>query len=422
MDELYSKSPIYVKDQKFNDLLSLFKAKTRNITNDQISDLYKYSTNPKLNLPAPLTALTLLTLKLRIKNIRKLPMNLWDEWITNTTDFLLQTCLESSQILKKSFFKLCFSFSEFCCEIGINYQAYLRKALWTMLEILSQLGITQEITPIHLSVCKMALMTKKLYDVEHLLTHDFLEVNCNSSVTGTQCVIFFYYLGSIGLILKKYYRASYFFDLAISMPSKCAHAASIESFKKQVLLRLITDGSEYHPPQSAPPRFGSIIRHHSCEAYTKLAAFFVDYLKGRETKEHLFGFLAKNKSIWVSDKNLGLIAKVKESVTKHKIRKLTKVYESLSFKQLTEETEEPEALDILLSMIEDDEINGKIDRQNSTVVFFDREVPVTIQEIQDVCEKLMKYSGHVEDRMKSVSLDPRYLKQLIYIENMTTNR
>ena len=265
-------------------------------------------------------------------------------------------------------------------------------------------------------------MSKKLYDVKHLLDCDYLQVSRDSGVTANHCVIFFYYMGSIAVILRKYQRASYFYDLAISMPSKSVHSASVESYKKQVLLKLISEGSEYHPPHSAPPRFNSILRHQSCEPYSKLASLFVDVLKSRSSKEALMQFIAKYRSIWTSDKNIGLINRVKEAIARHQIRKLTKVYESLSFQQLIDETQEANALDILVKMIEDGDINGKIDRQKETVVFFDKEYPVTVDEIQGLCEKIITYAEHVENRTMGVSIDPRYLKQLILSENMLKNR
>ena len=109
MDELYSKSPGFVRDEKFNDLLSLFKSKTKNVSNEQIDHLYEYS------LQKSLSPLTLLVLKLRLKFIKKLPMNQWDKWIGLTSDFLAGTCIESSKALKTQFFKVSYNFAELCC-------------------------------------------------------------------------------------------------------------------------------------------------------------------------------------------------------------------------------------------------------------------------------------------------------------------
>ena len=413
MDELYSKSPGFVRDEKFNDLLSLFKSKTKNVSNEQIDHLYEYS------LQKSLSPLTLLVLKLRLKFIKKLPMNQWDKWIGLTSDFLAGTCIESSKALKTQFFKVSYNFAELCCEIGLNYQDYLKKAYYTLLEIMNALNITQEITPIHSSICKIALMTKNLSHIEHLINYEYLEVNRSTGITGAQCVTFFYYIGSAALILKHYGRASYYYNLAISVPAKIIHAATLESYKKQVLLHLIIDGSEYHVPRSAPRGFNSIIRHQSCEPYSKLALLFADYLKGRFPKESVSNFIIKYKQIWASDKNSGLIKKVIMALIKHKIKKLTKVYASLSFKQLKSETEEESALEILGKMIEDEEINGKIDEKNETVLFFDKEQAVDVTEIHDVCEDFLKYSGYIESRLNNVSLDPRYLKELISNENIS---
>ena len=124
-----------------------------------------------------------------------------------------------------------------------------------MLKVLENFEITNEITPIHPVLCKLALMSKKIYDLQHLINYDYIYVKKTSGVTGIHCVSFFYYIGSIALILKKYYRAMHFFELAIVTPAKSIHAASIESYKKLVFLKLIVEGSEYHIPKRSKSIF-----------------------------------------------------------------------------------------------------------------------------------------------------------------------
>lgn len=412
MEEFFQKALKFSKEDKLNDLLSLFKSKTKQVSNEDIEIIYQYSISKEL------PALTLLILKLRIKTIKKLSMSSWDAWISATSNFLIN----SPPMLKKKYYKLSYYFSELCCEIGLNYNQYLKTAQYTLLKILESQGRTNEITPIHPCVCKIGLITKKLYDLHPLLDYDYLSVDKDTGVTGVHCVTFFYYLGSIALILKNYHRAAYFYELAITIPSKAVHQASIESFKKQVLVQLITDGTEYHVPRTAPNRFSAIVRTHACEVYTKLALLFTEYLKGKGLKDNVIAHITKNKSAWVSDGNSKLIQTVRNSLIKHKIKKLTKVYASLTFTQLIEQVEESDAQEILVSMVESQEINGKIDMRNNTVMFYDTENTVEVEEIQDICESLLKYSEYVENRTRDISFDTRYLKQLIMQENLGKDR
>lgn len=416
MDDFCSKANKMLKEEKFNDFINHVKSKFKQLTLDEIDYLYNVSISKNI-MP-----LTLMVLNLRWKNIKKVPDMQLDRWLSLTQDFLIGVSSEVNPTFIKYLFRLSLKFGELSFEIGNSMPDYSRKAQFTLLKVLEKSHKVSEITPIHYLVAKLGLFNKKLYELERIMKCNFLQVCTNSKVTGVQCVLFFYYIGSVALILKNYSRVNYFYELAICMPSKSIHIASIESYKKQVLIQLITDGSQYHVPRLAPSRFSSIVRHHSCEHYSKLASLFTEYIRGKGDKESVLSYINKAKNFWAMDKNEGLIKKVKTALIKHKVKKLTKVYASLTFKQLKKETEEEKADDIVTKMIENREITGKIDRKNETVIFYDVENQVTIDEIEDVCEDLMKYTEQVEVRLREVNLDTRYLKQLLFTEGLNKDR
>jgi hypothetical protein len=73
MDDLCLKIQKLDKEEKFNDLLVLFKTKTKSLNNDEIDFIYEFSLAKKV-LP-----LGLLILNYRIKTIKRIPMNFWDK-------------------------------------------------------------------------------------------------------------------------------------------------------------------------------------------------------------------------------------------------------------------------------------------------------------------------------------------------------
>ena len=415
MDGFCQKVPGLLDKEQFAELKVSFKSRVKTLNQDDIQYFYDLSVNKGLPV------VTLLVLKHRIKNITRIAEKFWDQWISNTTEFLLNFSGTVPVQLHKQLYACAVVYGELCAELGRKLPNYLKISLKALYHLLVHTRDKNEITPAHYIVCRLALQSRKLFEVEDLLNNNYVMVSKHTGLKGVQIVLFFYYLGSISLVLKKYSKAYHFYELSITIPSKHVHAACIESYKKLVLLRLIIDGSEYHPPRHCSHRFTQAIRSMSTEPYTSLSSLFSELNKNKLSVEDIHNHVSKHQATWSSDQNTALISRLRHSVIKLKIKKLTKVYASLSFEQLVNETQIPDAQKILVKMVENREISARIDKKLSLVVFEDVEEEVQVDEIQNVCEKLIECSEYLERSMVKMSLDQRFLKDLVSLENMQKN-
>lgn len=415
MDGFCQKVPGLLEKEQFAEIKISFKSKVKTLNQDDIQYFYDLSVNKGL------TVVTMLVLKHRIKNITRISEKFWDVWIRNTYEFMLNFSGTIPVELHKQLYSCAVLYGELCAELGRKLPNYFKIALKSLNHLLNTTRDKNEITPAHYIVCRLALQSRKLFGVEDLLNNNYVQVSKNTGLKGVQIVLFFYYLGSISLVLKKYSKAYHFYELSITIPSKHVHAACIESYKKLVLLRLLIDGTEYHPPRHCNHRFTQVVRSISTEPYTSLSSLFSEFGKNKLNIDEIHNHLSKHQAVWSSDQNTALINRLKHSVIKLKIKKLTKVYASLSFEQLINETQIPDAQKILIKMVENREISARIDKKLSLVVFEDVEEDVKVDEIQNVCEQLIECSEYLERSMVKMSLDQRYLKDLVSMENMQKN-
>jgi predicted house-cleaning noncanonical NTP pyrophosphatase (MazG superfamily) len=128
----------------------------------------------------------------------------------------------------------------------------------------------------------------------------------------------------------------------------------------------------------------------------------------------------KYSSKWASDQNQGLIKRLQLAIAKQKITKLTKVYSSLTFDQVITETKVENAESILIAMVENHEIHAKINKKLKLVVFEDRDDEIELDQIQDVCTRLIETTKFIENNLAKVALDKNYLKTTIGCENLRT--
>ena len=413
MDAFCQKVTRLVQEEKFAEILTTFKSKAKNLNSDEIQYFYQLSVTQELPV------VSLLVLKLRLKLIRNLPDLQWAAWIQASFEFLGNFSHFIEPKMHKQLFGLARKTGEICAEIGKNDLQCMKQCLKVLMVVL-ETRHSNEITSIHYLICRLALASKKLFEVEDLINRDYIQVSKSTGIKPEHCMMFFYYIGSIALILKKYSKAYSFYELAISTPSKSVHSASVESYKKLVLLRLLIDGTEYHPGRLPNQRLNSVIRSNEVEPYTQLANFFSELNKNKVKIEDIMTHINKYSSKWASDQNQGLIKRLQLAIAKQKITKLTKVYSSLTFDQVITETKVENAESILIAMVENHEIHAKINKKLKLVVFEDRDDEIELDQIQDVCTRLIETTKFIENNLAKVTLDKNYLKTTIGCENLRT--
>lgn len=340
-------------------------------------------------------------------------MQEWDKWLQRITDFLLSFDTEQANYNKKSFCGLCFKYANFCFELGLNYAEYATRALNALIHVYERMSFRGEVTPIHSALCKLALKTKQLTAVLPLIQDHYTNINAQETgIKAEQAILFFYYAGCVALALKIHDTAAQLLELAISTPSQAVHAASIEAYKKLVLINLISRGIEYSHPKYVSPSVHKMISM-ICGPYNKLASTFHDILINQQEAESLNKLISDNSALWMGDHNFGLIKQVQKALIKHRIRRLTNTYVTLSFNYIATSTGVKECEDFLTEMIVEGELTAKIDEEHKMVIFEEKDAQLNIDVLEDNCEDLLKQLREIENMIEVVSLDPRYIKHAL---------
>lgn len=362
-----------------------------------------YSTYENVSL------VTSFILKVRLKFLESLSKENWETWLYRASQHLVNFDSAHQAFDRTSVCKLSEYFARHSIELSKNFPEYAKRALYCLVKAFEKLEFQNEVTQLHTYICQLALMTKNLHAATPLLEQKYYQVD--KSQTGVQpqhCFLFFYYLGSIALILKQYEKAIHFFELGITLPCKAAHSASLASFKKLVLIYTVLFGEVYSTPKFAASVVHRITRQLA-GPYMKLATTFQNILFEKEEPSKLSEVIQDNYQTWLKDQNSGLVNQLGKILVKHKVKRLTKTYKTLSFQEIQEATGASNPQELILEMIIKGEIQAKVDEQLQMISFEEKVARIQLDQLQDSCKELLNQISVVEERVAQVSLDQNYL-------------
>lgn len=159
---------------------------------------------------------------------------------------------------------------------------------------------------------------------------------------------YYYYGGMIYACLKKFERALYFFENAITTPALAISSIVIESYKKYILISLILHGKV----KVLPKYTSQIVTRHIKQmvtAYTDLALAY-----GTFSIHKVSLVISEHSEQYLNDTNMGLIKQVIASLYKKNIQRLTKTFLTLSLKDMANRIQlssKEEAEQYILNMV-----------------------------------------------------------------------
>ncbi|KAI9250010.1 hypothetical protein BY458DRAFT_542522 [Sporodiniella umbellata] len=204
-----------------------------------------------------------------------------------------------------------------------------------------------------------------------LLDNDMETFEVNQSMIEIQHVLEYYYYGAIVYIAhKRWNRALDFLSIVISAPSeKAVSAIQINAYKKYILVSLIDEGHV-----KPLPKYTASLVERFCQAqsspYVHLAETF------KKTDIQAFQEIAtQSRTMFESDKHIGLIKQCFESLRRKKIKELTKVYIAVRLQDMARkigDTTPQELEQVLVEMINTKEIMAciTVDQEHIKTVHF----------------------------------------------------
>ncbi|KAJ7064715.1 hypothetical protein C8F01DRAFT_1080997 [Mycena amicta] len=202
--------------------------------------------------------------------------------------------------------------------------------------------------------------------------------------------LIYHYLGGVALaMLKKWPEAEEYFEICVTAPGAAPAALQLEALKKLRLVQLISRGETTALPKYA---HAALPRIFKASVYTELINAYP------QNTEKLHGLLDKEKQLFSSDKNLGLVQQAVDRAPRWTLRKLTATYVALGLADIARLVGMPSEDDVralLLSMIEAGDIYAQISA-SGTVTFSDPPPQFTREEVDAVLRSAQSQSELLE--------------------------
>ena len=231
---------------------------------------------------------------------------------------------------------------------------------------LSTIRVNQ-LTTVHSDLLQLSLAAKNFRPALDLLSHDILDINKpnNAAFDSRYLLGYFYYAGCVYAALKQFDSALFYFEQALTVPGTALSQIMIESYKKLVIISLISKGKVQVLPKYTSRIVTSQIKS-TCYNYSELAQAFMSF-----DQEKLNDICSKLNEVLVRDNNIGLVKQLKQALYKKNIQKLTKTFITLSLNDMATKVKlgsASEAERLMLSMIRDGEIFATINQKDGKLI------------------------------------------------------
>ena len=276
-----------------------------------------------------------------------------------------------------------------------------------------------QLTSLHADLCQLCLAAKCL---KPALKYIDVEMTGIAKENGWfECkhfLAYYYYSGMIYTALKKFSRALFCFEQAVSCPASVVSHIMLEAFKKYTLIQLMMEGESLPLPKYTShvvTRFVKVL----CTEYNELAQAFAskDPIK-------LNAVIQNHTNVFASDKNLGLVKQVAASMQKRNIQKLTKTFMTLSLSDVASRTysEGPDQAELhLRRMIEDNEILAYIDQLSEMVSFYDDTETYNTENMFKEMDRHIRLVTDLDQKItgmdQTIQVNPMYVQKMNSIQS-----
>ncbi|XP_003379590.1 COP9 signalosome complex subunit 3 [Trichinella spiralis] len=184
-------------------------------------------------------------------------------------------------------------------------------------------------------------------------------------VSAKHFVLYYYYGGMILSVIKDMERAHFFFEMVLTVPTKCLLPMFIDSYEKYLLINLILFGESVSLPKYTCASFFIAFPFFSVLPYDELAkACSACNFELVET------VIMKYENTFKADCNLGLAKQVLNAMRKRKAQQLSKIYRTLKvcdFGKMCYIHQDKDVIKFIMDMVQTGELKAQIDEVNGLV-------------------------------------------------------
>lgn len=271
-----------------------------------------------------------------------------------------------------------------------------------------------KLTTVHSDILQLSLASKNFTVALELMSHDILDIHkpSNFKFDSKYLLSYFYYAGCIYGAIKEFDSALFYLEQALTMPSMVVSQIMIESYKKFILISLISNGKI-----STLPKYTNWIIINQikpmCFIYHELAMAFTSF-----DLEKLNQLYHKHERALETDKNVGLVKQLQNSFYKKNIQKLTKTFITLSLSDMAAKVHLPsaaEAESYMLNMIRDREIYATINQKDGMVSFHDNPEkynnPAIMEDLTKEMFACIRMDANIKSMDKEITTHPHYIQK-----------
>eukprot|EP00127_Corallochytrium_limacisporum_P003812 Clim_evm26s153 gene=Clim_evmTU26s153 len=277
------------------------------------------------------------------------------------------------------------------------------------------------IVPLHADLVKICILGKFYVVAVEYINQDMLDFDVDTGITALDILLYFYYGGIVYTVLQRWQDAINFFDMALSMPANELSQVMIEAYKKKIILNLLVHGRG----PSLPEHVSSIVlrfinQEQLVGPYRKYAKAFLAY--DVSTVQTL-----TEAQEFKDDNNYGIVKRCTQMLHRRLIQRLTKTFITLSLDEVARKAALPTGADAerhIVQMIEQGEINARIDQVKGVVFFKDDMGPddsaMIMQELTGRIENVIKLNKRLEMITHSIATSEVFIRKKMILEPSTT--
>lgn len=256
----------------------------------------------------------------------------------------------------------------------------------------------QFLTPAHGQCMMLCLRAKKYAFATRVLGERILTISGDSTgVNATDYLLFQYYGGLIYGALHRYSEAIRCMESCLNTPGSTVSAIAVEAYKKYLLLGLIADGKVRPMPKR--------VSTFADRMYTSFTTEYIELASAIESRDTgaIEKLLRDHRDHFDADHNLGLIHLTLRSMTEKAILSLTKVYVTLSIKEIALQSGIAEELvtPLLVKMIGESSVYATISKSEGIVSFHDADrvfVASSVErKMESICQLLKLIEAERDD-------------------------
>jgi COP9 signalosome complex subunit 3 len=270
------------------------------------------------------------------------------------------------------------------------------------------------ITPQHCLLLKVCLKAKCYKAALPVLEANAFGVDpAKTGVESVDIRLYYYYGGLVYTGLKQFKKAQEFFLNVISFPAYVTSEIMVESYKKFILVSLLSEGQVPSVARFAGHNFLRQVKNW-CSPYEDLATSYITH-----AAEDLQKCITTHLEHYVKENNYGIVKQVLKSLYKENISKLTKTYLTLSLKNIGEivNVDIKNVEEKVLGMIRNGQIYAKINQKDGMVSFQENpdqfNTTSTLNYLDNSIHNIMSLHNTVKTLDETITISQQYVQKMV---------